>query len=521
MITQVTVDHLILSKDSDTEITRTPKLMKNMQQDTKMDPINDHYVAEKLIHEKNGEKIEKAQFWFSKRFLITVLMFFGYINVVTLKANLNIAVIDMTSKKLIIIGNDTTYEQPEFDWNSQTTGFILGMYAYGYQTCLASGYVINKLGGAITFGGGIMLMSVLNIITPAILKANFYLFLASRIIIGSLDGFTYTGIMEILARWAPIQERSTMSSLGFNGIYIGIAATYPICGFLAFHWGWKSTFYVAGIVGIIWSFIWLPVVKNHPSKDKWISKKELMYILNNTETTARNKIRPPYKKIFKSPAVWALCVCQFVYNWGFTLLVTCFPIYVKDMTGRSIDEVGMIASIPNLVCMFMVPLAGVLMDFWQNNSNLTRSQIHKIMTSLGFLTGSISFAIAAYSTSFTLSMICFVVIKMMISFNFLLLHLVCLGMSPNHTGALAGIAAFWHTVSVILVPNMVGFIVQDHTLEEWSICFLISAAVLLMGTIVFVIYGSSELQPWSVSLPSNVNDVNEKPNVENENFNKT
>lgn len=47
-----------------------------------------------------------------------------------------------------------------------------------------------------------------------------------------------------------------------------------------------------------------------------------------------------------------------------------------DTTGRNIEEVGLISSIPNLVCMFMVPLAGILMDFWQNNSNLKRTQVN-------------------------------------------------------------------------------------------------------------------------------------------------
>lgn len=50
---------------------------------------------------------QKVAFWFSKRFFVAVLMFFGTINTFALSANLNIAIVEMTSNKSVTLRNET------------------------------------------------------------------------------------------------------------------------------------------------------------------------------------------------------------------------------------------------------------------------------------------------------------------------------------------------------------------------------------------------------------------------------
>ncbi|XP_065208381.1 vesicular glutamate transporter 2-like [Planococcus citri] len=468
--------------------------------------VNDPCIAQKLLQESsqpgNRQSTKPTQFWFSKRFLVVILLLLGNLNTALLKNNLNIAIVEMLSKKNITDGNETK-SVSEYDWDSKMVGVIQSSYAYGYIFTVFGAPIINKLGGAVTYGTSILMMAIMNLLTPGSLKIDFFVFLGSRIILGILDGIAYMGGLELLSRWAPLRERSRIMSLSFCGIYIGVAVSYPICGIIATYLGWQAVFYFSGIFGIIWSTLWLLLVRNQPSKDKWMSKKEQSYIMENTETTPRKQIVHPYKKIFTSPQVWALCIGKFTYSWGFTLLVICFPLYVKHMTGRTTDEVGMISSIPNFVCICTVPLAGFLLDLWQNNSKLNVTQIHKIIMCTGFISGAILFVIASQSSNFTLSMTCFVLIKFIISFNFLILQMVCLYMSPTHSSILAGMSSWWFTASVVLIPNVVGFIVQNGSLQEWSICFLLSGGILFAGAMIFLIYGSSELQPWSMSQPSN------------------
>ena len=38
-----------------------------------------------------------------------------------------------------------------------------------------------------------------------------------------------------------------------------------------------------------------------------------------------------------------------------------------------------------------------------------------------------------------------------------------------------------------------------QTLAEWYRCFMLTSGVLLLGAIIFCVFGSSEAQPWSLS----------------------
>ncbi|XP_065208380.1 sialin-like [Planococcus citri] len=466
-------------------------------------------TAEKLLPRKDTRI---PNFWCSKRFLVVTLLFFGNFNMVMQKVNINIAIVEMIAKKNTTTEDNTTISQAEFDWDSKTVGMIQSIFAYGYLFCIGGAYIVSKVGGAVACGGSLLIMSITTMLTPACLNISLYWFAGARVLLGVLDGFAYTSSAELLSRWAPVQERSTMMSMCFCGIYIGIAVTYPVCGFLADRWGWQMIFYVTGAICFIWSVIWLLLVKNQPSKDKWMSSEERLYIIENTETTPRKEVVHPYKAILRSPQVWALCAAKFTYSWGLTLLVTCFPLYVKDITQLSTEEVGFISSIPNFACIFMIPLAGTIMDCWQNRSNLKPTQIHKIMMSVGFISGSVLFVFASFSENFIVSMGCFILIKLMLSFNFLILQLVCIYMGPKHASFVAGISAFWYTVSTMILPTVVGFLVQHNSLEEWNRCFLLSGGVLLCGAVIFLMYGSSEPQPWSTSSPSY---INKKANIEN------
>lgn len=59
---------------------------------------------------------------------------------------------------------------------------------------------------------------------------------------------------------------------------LGAAITLPICGLLISAWGWKSVFYITGIVGITWSAMWFNLVFETPAEHPRITEQERYYI---------------------------------------------------------------------------------------------------------------------------------------------------------------------------------------------------------------------------------------------------
>lgn len=61
-----------------------------------------------------------------------------------------------------------------------------------------------------------------------------------------LQAASFASMPEIWSKWSPPQERSTLVSYSFTGVYFGLTVSYPIAGFVAKAWGWPSIFYVTG-----------------------------------------------------------------------------------------------------------------------------------------------------------------------------------------------------------------------------------------------------------------------------------
>ncbi|TMW41287.1 hypothetical protein DOY81_013633 [Sarcophaga bullata] len=70
-------------------------------------------------------------------------------------------------------------------------------------------------------------------------------------------------------------------------------------------------------------------------------------------------------------------------------------------------------------------------------------------------------------------------------------------LSPNHAGILMGIVNTSANVIPILTPLLVGLIVEnEHDRTEWQIVFAISAIIFGLGNLFYVVFGSTQLQPW-------------------------
>jgi MFS family permease len=74
----------------------------------------------------------------------------------------------------------------EFSWDEETQGHVLAAYYYGYvATQLMGGRLSETLGAKIVYGTGIMLSGGFTMMGPVALRANFYAFIAIRVLTGA------------------------------------------------------------------------------------------------------------------------------------------------------------------------------------------------------------------------------------------------------------------------------------------------------------------------------------------------
>ena len=127
----------------------------------------------------------------------------------------------------------------------------------------------------------------------------------------------------------------------------------PLSGLLAeygFDGGWPSIFYIFGLIGVIWSIVFIWTVNECPSVCHRINDRERKYIMSSLWGTATVSSPPvPYKAIVFSMPFYAILLAHMGQNYGYETLMTELPTYMKQVLRYSLKAVRTIKNIPNFL----------------------------------------------------------------------------------------------------------------------------------------------------------------------------
>ena len=373
---------------------------------------------------------------------------------------------------------------------------------------IPAGWLADRYGGRILFGGGVLVSSVISLSSPTAARIHVGVLLLLRVLLGLCDGLMFPAAHALIARWSAPAYRSIIVTVIFVGISSGTAVGMLLSGILCdygFAGGWPSAFYVFGMVGCVWSAAWFLLSYDSPATHPRISTAELEYwekVIGTTDLVARPPT--PWRKILTSFPVWALAVAFFAANWGKIMLMTWAPVFMHDVLGFNMTKNGAFSAVPFLgVILFMVPL-GWFADWLRSPGRLSTSVVRKIFCASGFVVAGCMLVPVGYiGCNRTLA----VALLFLSLFGLCLTITVCnvnqLDLAPLHAGKISGLAKFVGTVASIVSPSVVGVLTYHSSLSstrsDWQKVFFLSAGINVIGAAVFVVFGSGDRQSWAGS----------------------
>lgn len=391
----------------------------------------------------------------------------------------------------------------EFDWDERTQGLVLSSFFWGYIiTQMPGGMLADKYGGKATLGLGMLLSSLSTIITP--LVARMYgpvALVILRVIIGLSQGPLYPAMSRLLASWVPIEERGRLGSLVFAGAQVGNVAAMQLGGFLIrITNSWTSVFYIFGLFGIIWLVLWFVLVYNHPNRHPFISGKEKIFLnrVISTVDPEDGKLTIPWRQMFTSAPVWGLIIVQIGHDWGLFTIITDLPKYMKSVLHFSVVQNGLLSGLPYIVMWMVAMGSGFIVDSMAKSKYFTVTCVRKTFVTIASVGPALGIVAASYSecdkvwavTSFTVGMGLMGTFVPSLKVN-------ALDLSPNFSGTLMALVGTIGCMSGVIAPYIVGIMVPNSTMEEWRDVFWLSAAILIATNLVFLQFGSGDVQPWN------------------------
>lgn len=228
-------------------------------------------------------------------------------------------------------------------------GFILNIFMVAYALGqLFSGKIFDKIGTRIGFVLSIGIWSLSTMLHSVV--RGFASLAFFRTTLGLSEAGNWPGAVKSNAEWFPIKERAIAQGLFNAGASIGSVVAPPLIAMIFVAYGWEVTFIIIGALGALWIIPWLIINKAGPKKHPWITEEEQNYILEGQSIADQNATDDTkglsLKEILSHRESWAIVVGRFFLEPIWWLFVGWMPIYLFDVYGFNVQEVGMFAWVP-------------------------------------------------------------------------------------------------------------------------------------------------------------------------------
>lgn len=273
----------------------------------------------------------------------------------------------------------------------------------GYYATISVVFVFSYALGQTIFGklfdwigtrlGFVLSIGVWSLATAAHAFANSVLsFSIFRSVLGVAEAGNWPGATKANAEWFPTKQRALAQGIFNSGAAIGGIVSPLLIAFLSVHLSWQMIFIVIGLVGLVWLIPWWILMKANPEDHPWISSEERQFILSGqlvdhddneaTPDIVDDGYNPGTAEMLSRKESWGAILSAAFLDPIWWLFVFWIPIYLTEVYGFNVKEVGLYAWVPYVGAMLGAWFGGLLA---QNriNSGWSVNATRKLTITLG------------------------------------------------------------------------------------------------------------------------------------------
>lgn len=237
-----------------------------------------------------------------------------------------------------------------------------------FQT--VGGYLADRFGPRRVLTGGVLWWGAFTALTglvPADVSNALLLFVLVRFLLGAGEAVIYPAANQFVARWIPVRERGIANGWIFAGVGAGAGLTPPLITYLMIHYGWRSSFWVCAIIGLLAGAVWFFAARDDPAEHPRVSAAELAVIQSGLTVTGNSgcqtaKMLVPWKRVVQSREVWAVTISYFCYGYVAWIFFSWFYRYLAKVRGLDLKASAVYSMLPFLAMLVCCLLGGIAND---------------------------------------------------------------------------------------------------------------------------------------------------------------
>lgn len=308
--------------------------------------------------------------------------------------------------------------------------------------------------------------------------------LITRAAFGAAEAGAFPTLSRALARWFPLNERSRANGVMWMGARSGGAFAPPLAVALITFVGWRYTFAVFGLVGLIWCAVCAWWFRDSPADHPGVSSTELRQIQTGAAPPPKRGERVPWRALLLNRTMLALFCSYFASGFGFQFFVTWLPTYFIREHGLTLQRSGIYASLPLAAGAIGCLMGGVVADWISRRTGSVTFGRRSVGVS-GFALGAAGYVAAMYAQSAEAAIACLVLASGAHDLTLPVLWATTTDAGGRFGGTAGGFVNLASSLSGVLAPLSAALL--ERAFGSFHAIFFAAAAMYLVGALLWLI----------------------------------
>lgn len=216
----------------------------------------------------------------------------------------------------------------EFGLSNLQLGYLASSFMWVYALAgPLGGWVADRVKRKTVILSGLIFWSAITVATA--LSTNFQELVVFRALEGLGEACYFPASMAILSAYHGPETRSRAMSWHQSSIYVGTIAGGTLAGFLADRYGWRASFYLFGIAGVLLGILLIFCLKEPAESPAHVLPRERNISLGKTASS-----------LFGKPMPLILMIVFIGANFVNVVFLTWLPYYLNTTFHMSMSRAG-------------------------------------------------------------------------------------------------------------------------------------------------------------------------------------
>lgn len=373
--------------------------------------------------------------------------------------------LDRQVLSIVIIKIQEEFAMTDVQYGMINTSFLIG---YGIMFTVA-GRLIDTVGSKAGLAVSVGVWSVANCFHGFV--NNFQQLLGSRLLLGLGEGGCFPGAAKTVSEWFSLKQRGLANGVAIGGAAIGAVVSPPLTIYLSASYGWRWSFVIPGLIGVVWVIVWLMLPKPPrvatPAGEKPVSTKAIPFlaILRN-----RNAVIFIIIRFMLDPVVY------FIMFW--------VPKYLNEERNVSFERIGELFWIPFLA----LGISNISGGWFSDKLVAANFSVNKARKTVMGIAAALTLSVPFITSVSTPEIAVALMALFMFAHGFWITNYITSiadVFGNRGTATVVGLSGTAGTLSSLLINPMIGFIVANYS---YSPMWLVAGFLYPLAFILFIIF---------------------------------